>query len=255
VNHREGQIFDLLCQHGELSIQSLSEHLGISASSVRRELAELGDHPIIQRTHGGATLTNVVQYNPLPIYKLPLDPSEARAIAALARSLVQPGDVIGLSGGRLCTELALQLRGTEGITVVTNGVNIAAELVALPNLRVMVTGGLLEQNSFELVGQALHQSLEGVYIHKFFVGTDGLSVEHGVSNHSEAEALAARELALHADTTYVLADSTKFRRPHLAQVMPLTEVAAILTTDHTPFEVCTLFRAAGCEVRIAECDA
>ena len=253
VNHREQQIFDLLCRHGELSILEISQHLGISASSVRRDLVELDNHPFIQRTRGGAALSNIIRYDAVPVYRLPVEIEEVRSIARTARALIQPGDVIGLSGGRLCTELALHLRLMEGIAVVTNAVNVAAELAALAGVRVMLTGGELDRFSFELVGQALRSSLEGVRIHKFFVGTDGLSVDQGISNHSEAEALAARELVHHADQTIVLADNSKFRRPHLAQVVPLSEVTTIITTERTPSEVLRPFQEAGVQFIIAPC--
>ncbi len=255
MNGRERQIFDLLCQHGDLRVQQLSELLEISPSSVRRDLNQLLDHRFIRRTRGGAALSNLIHDTPLPIYKLPVDPAEARAIAGAALRLIEHGDVIGLSGGRLCTELALQLRMVDGITVVTNAVNIAAELVALPGLQVMVTGGQLNQSSFELVGQAVGLSLNGVRLHKFFVGTDGLSVEHGLSNHGEAEALAAREMIQHAGDTYVLADSSKFRRPHLARVAAVTEVSGVITTDRVPRSVLDAFCEAGVQMLVTPVDA
>jgi DeoR family transcriptional regulator of aga operon len=144
--------------------------------------------------------------------------------------------------------LALHMRLLEGVSVVTNAVNIAAELVALPGVRVMLTGGILDHASFELVGQAVRLSLEGVRIHKFFVGTDGISLEHGVSNFSEAEALAARELARHADETIVLADSSKFKKSNLAQVATIDEIAAVVTTDLVPESVRCQFEAAGVRI-------
>ncbi|MEW5719084.1 MAG: DeoR/GlpR family DNA-binding transcription regulator [Chloroflexota bacterium] len=245
MNGREKQIFDLLCEHGDLSIQRLSELLGISASSVRRDLVEMREHRFIRRTRGGATLSNVVSYNPLPIHKPPVAVEEARAIAHQALQMIERGDVIGLSGGRICTELALHMRMLEGITVVTNAINIAAELVALPGIQVMVTGGYLDPRSFELIGKASVTSLDGVRMHKYFVGTDGVTVEHGMTNHSEVVALVAREFVKHSDQTILLADSSKFKRSNLTKVADVSEIATIVTTTCTPFELVSQFQAAG----------
>lgn len=251
MNERERQVIDLLCQLGEVSIQEISDRLGISPSSVRRDLIALSQHRFVERTRGGARLSTAISYDPLPIYKLPVDPKEARAIANRAVQLIQRGDVIGISGGRICTELTLRIGLLEGITVVTNAVNIAAELVALPSIRVMLTGGQLNPGSFELVGQAVSSSLDRVHIHKFFLGTHGLSVEHGVTGHDEAEATAARTIMEHSDATIVLADSPKFKNASFAQVAPISDVATIVTTDQVPQSVRTRFEEAGVQMIVA----
>ena len=253
MSSREKQIFDLLCEHGDLSIQELSALLGISGSSVRRDLIEMREHRFICRTRGGATLSNVVAYNPLPIHKPPVAVEEARAIAHQALELIARGDVIGMSSGRICTELALHMRMLEGITVVTNAVNVAAELVALPGIQVIVTGGNLDPRSFELTGKASVTSLAGVRMHKYFVGTDGVTVEHGMTNHSEAVALVAREFVAHSDQTILLADSSKFKRSNLTKVADVSEIAMIVTTNCTPPETVRQFQEAGVECKIAQC--
>jgi DeoR/GlpR family transcriptional regulator of sugar metabolism len=250
---REKQIFDLLCEHGDLSIQQLSEFLGVSPSSVRRDLGEMSEHRFIQRTHGGATLSDVVSYNPLPIHKPPVLAEEARAIAHQALQLIERGDVIGMSGGRICTELALHMRMLEGITVVTNAINVAAELVALPGIQVMATGGYIDPRSFELIGKASATNLEGVRMHKYFVGTDGITVEYGLSNHSEAVALVAREFVKHSDQTMVLADSSKFKRSNLTKVADVSEISTLITSDRTPKNILDQFRTAGVKCVVAKC--
>ncbi len=253
MNGREKQIFDLLCEHGDLSIQQLSQLLEVSPSSVRRDLNEMSEHRFIQRTHGGATLSNVVSYNPLPIHKPPVLVAEARAIAHQALQLIERGDVIGMSGGRICTELALHMRLLEGITVVTNAVNIAAELVALPGIQVMLTGGNLDPRSFELIGKAPAMVLEGVRLHKFFVGADGITVEHGLTNHSEAVALVAREFIKHSDQTILLADSSKFTRSNLTKVADVSEISTMVTSDYTSSAVIQQFETAGIQCQVAKC--
>jgi DeoR/GlpR family transcriptional regulator of sugar metabolism len=253
VNGREKQIFDFLCEHGDLSIQQLSELLNVSPSSVRRDLNEMSEHRFIQRTHGGATLANVVSYNPLPIHKPLVVVDEARAVAHQALQLIARGDVIGLSGGRICTELALHMRLLEGITVVTNAVNIAAELVALPGIQVMLTGGNLDPRSFELIGKAPAMVLEGVRLHKYFVGTDGITVEHGMTNHSEAVALVAREFIKHSDQTILLADSSKFTRSNLTKVADVSEISTIVTSDCTPRATIKQFESVGMKCLVAKC--
>ncbi|MEA3337476.1 MAG: DeoR/GlpR family DNA-binding transcription regulator [Chloroflexota bacterium] len=251
MNKRKKQVLDLLQRHGELSNQELSDLLDISPSSIRRILIALDKDRLIKRTRGGVCLSTAVNYDLLPTHKLPVDPVEARSIANRAVQLIQPGDVIALSGGVLCTQLVLRVRYLEGITVVTNAVNVAIELVSLPEIQVRLTGGRLNPGSFELVGRALAPSLSGLHIDKFFLGTDGLSVQHGVTGRDEDEATASRVIMERSDATIVLADSSKFKKASYARVASISKVDTIVTTDRVSQSVGTQFKEAGVKIIVA----
>lgn len=251
MRKREQQIIEVIHQYGSLTIQELSDMLDTSPSSVRRDLIALNHNRFVNRVHGGVSLSTVVNYESRWLHRTTVDLSEARAIARKAAQLIQNGDVIGLSGGVLCTQLAFQLRLLEGITVVTNAVNIAAEFVYLPRIQVRLTGGRLNPGSFELVGRALEPSLQGVHMGMFFLGTDGLSVQYGVTGHDEAEADASRILMEHSDQTIVLADSSKFKKTSFAQVAPLSSFDTIISTDHVSQSTRDEFVEAGVEVIIS----
>ena len=136
MSKRDDQIIELVHKYGELSVQELSDLLGISPSTIRRDLVSVGDHRFIGRTHGGVTLATVINYQNLCVNRVAIDPREVRSIASRAADMVHPGDVVGLSGGEICTYLAYLLRMKEDITVVTNAINIAVELVCLPGIQV-----------------------------------------------------------------------------------------------------------------------
>ena len=192
MSKRDDQIIELVHKYGELSVQELSDLLGISPSTVRRDLVSVGDHRFIERTHGGVALATVIHYDNLCVNRQSIDAREVRSIALRAAEMIHPGDVVGLSGGEICTYLAFLLRMKEDITIVTNAINIAVELVCLPGIQVRLTGGRLNSGSFELTGKSLEPSLDGIHIQKFFLGTDGLSPDYGVTAHDEAEATASR---------------------------------------------------------------
>ncbi len=131
-------------------------------------------------------------------------------------------------------QLAFHLRMIQDITVVTNAVNIAVEFANIPGIQVRMTGGSLNPSSYELVGPSLAGSLRGVRISKYFLGTDGISVQFGVTGHDEAEAAASRIMMAHADQTIVLADSSKFKKASFSQVANLSEFNKVITTSRTP---------------------
>ncbi len=251
MSKRDEQIIELVHKYGELSVQELSDLLGISPSTVRRDLVSVGDHRFIERTHGGVTLATVIKYNNLCVNRVAIDPREIRSIASRAAEMIHPGDVVGLSGGEICTYLAYLLRMKEDITVVTNAINVAVELVCLPGIQVRLTGGRLNSGSFELTGKSLEPSLEGVHIQKFFLGTDGLSLDYGVTAHDEAEATASRDMMTHTATNIVLADSRKFKITSFAQVAPLTEFQTIITTELVTQSIQNEFKKTGLEIIVA----
>jgi len=251
MSKRDDQIIELVHKYGELSVQELSDLLGISPSTVRRDLVSVGDHRFIDRTHGGVMLATVIKYSNLCVNRVAVDAREVRSIALRAAETIHPGDVIGLSGGEICTYLAFLLRLKEDITVVTNAVNVAAEMVCMPGIQVRLTGGRLNSGSFELIGKGLGASLEGVHIQKFFLGTDGISPDYGVTGHDEAEATASRDLMAHTAKNIILADSRKFKRTSFARVAPLSEFQTVITTELVPQSVLAEFQQAGIETIIA----
>lgn len=246
------EILDLLLKYGELSIDELTDLLGVSDSTVRRQINSLGGNRYVQKTRKGIRLSSAIDYTAVPTYKWPVDPDEARLIANRAVHMIERGDVIAISGGIICTQLALRVRCLDGITVVTNAINIATELTATKGIQVKVTGGIINPESYELVGPSVRESLQGVYINKFFLGTHGLSVEHGVTGYDEAEAHVAGDIISSSEATIILADSRKFEKPNFTRVCPISSIDAIITTDRVPIATITKLRNAGVDVVIAE---
>jgi DeoR family transcriptional regulator of aga operon len=251
MTKRGQQILDYLSQNGELSIQELSDLSGVSEISIRRDLVALNSNRFIERTRGGARIATVVNPENSLIYRLPVDIKEALTISYRAAQLVKPGTVIGISGGRLCTQLALDLRHRANLTVVTNAVNIAVELAGLQEIQVWVTSGQLNSGSFEMVGPSVSNSLIGLHIDQLFLGVDGVSLEYGITAHNEPEAAAEAAFMKISDSVIVLADSIKFKKVSFAQVAPISAIHTIVTTERSPREILKKIQEAGTQIIIA----
>lgn len=233
-------ILDLLAVQGEVSVDDLVARFGASAATTRRDLDSLAERRLLTRTHGGAVAQSVA-------YELPIRFRSHHAtgakeqIAAVAASLVEPGQVVGLSGGTTTNAIATALaaRGDlaeQGITVVTNAVNIAAQLAMRPEFKVVVTGGVIHPRSFELVGPFVEQLLGGIRLDTAFIGVNGLSAESGATTHDEAEAAVNRMMAQRADRPVIVADASKIGRAAFAHVggadlFPLVVTDAAATDD------------------------
>jgi DeoR family transcriptional regulator of aga operon len=228
---RQIQILQYLSRHKSAEVAQLSDILQISASTVRREVAIMEESGLLIRDHGSVRL-------PIPIrYELPFEARAAatveakRKIAAMAAGLVQPGQVIGMSGGTTVTELARHLRAHEDITVVTNAVNVSIELQGTPGKRVMVTGGILDQTSYELVGDLVTQALRNVHLDFVFQGVSGINPDFGFSVADEPAAVVARALRDAADRLIVLADHTKLDQRSFVRAYGLAAADTLITDD------------------------
>jgi DeoR family transcriptional regulator of aga operon len=248
---RQLQILQHLTINGEISVHDLSELLDISPSTIRRELTIMEAGGLVIRTHGAAQLPRPIHYEPRYEERAALQVAEKRAIALAAKNLVEPNMVVGFMGGTTCTELARLLRPMENITVVTNALNIPLELQGSFNKRVMVTGGIQNQNSYELIGNQVIEILQGVHLSLAFIGATGISFNHGFCIDDETEAAVARAFMEAADRTIILADHTKIGKATFARLCPISGPDLLITDNKVTDKQLELFNDAGLKVMVA----
>ncbi|WP_424937699.1 MULTISPECIES: DeoR/GlpR family DNA-binding transcription regulator [Bacteria] len=210
---RLAAILDLLAAQGEVGVEELVERFGTSPATTRRDLDSLAEQRLLTRTHGGAVAQSVAYELPIR-YKSHQRTDEKERIARAASALVAPGAVVGLSGGTTTTAIAAALAAREdlaerGLTVVTNAVNIAAQLATRTDIKVVVTGGVIHARSYELVGPFVDQLLSGIRLDLAFIGVNGIDAVAGASTHDEREAAVNRMMARRARRAIVAADSAK----------------------------------------------
>jgi DeoR/GlpR family transcriptional regulator of sugar metabolism len=160
--------------------------------------------------------------------------------------------VLALVGGTTCSALARMLRPLDELTIVTSAINVALELQGQSNKRVIVTGGTLNRNSYELVGSQTISSLESFHCEMAFLGASGMSPEYGLSMSDEPEAAVGRALIASAERAVVLADHTKLGKRGLVRVCPLEQVHLLITDARAAPEQVGSLRRAGLEVIVAE---
>ncbi|MCR2802575.1 DeoR/GlpR family DNA-binding transcription regulator [Paenibacillus soyae] len=234
---RREAILQLLKQQGRITITEMVERFGCSEATARRDLEQMeGTYPVI-RTIGGAMYDGMSTMRELHFAeKEGLSILEKEKIAQLASTLIVEGDVIGLSGGTTNFLLAKLLKSRKGITVVTNAVNIAMELAGSP-IQVVVTGGIMRHNSFELCGPLGEGMVAQLHIGKMFIGVDGISASGGISSYSEQEAQIAKALIKRSQETYAVFDHTKTNRTSLFSVASLSELKAVITDSELDGEL------------------
>jgi DeoR family transcriptional regulator, aga operon transcriptional repressor len=195
-HERWNTLLEILARDGSLVVDTAARELAVSTATIRRDLDQLAQQQMITRTRGGA-LPNSVSYD-LPLrYKTSRKASEKQRIARTAAGLAAPGAVVGLNGGTTTTEVARALAARAdlnaggdqpGLTVVTNALNIANELIVRRHVKIVVTGGVARPQSYELIGPLATRLLTELAIDQLYLGVDAVNVEHGATAYHEGEA-------------------------------------------------------------------
>jgi len=231
---RWSTLLEMVAAEGRVEIDDAAARLGVSAATIRRDLDELAAQHLVLRTRGGAVPHSVSYELPLR-YKLSRRRDDKRRIAEAAAALVPPGSVVGLNGGTTTIEVARALAVGEPdeaappLTIVTNALNIAHELAVRPNVKLVLTGGVVRPQSYELVGPLAAPALERISLDVVVLGADGVSAD-GISTNNEDEAAVNGLMVRRARTVIVVADSSKLGQRAFAEVCPIGAVDAIVTT-------------------------
>jgi DeoR family transcriptional regulator of aga operon len=249
-------LLEWLTQDGRISVDDAAGRLAVSQATIRRDFDQLAQQQMITRTRGGA-VANGLSYD-LPLrYKSAKHSAEKQRIGAAAARLVEPGSVVGLNGGTTMIEVARALAvrpdlntRDEGVqlTVVTNALNIANELLVRSRMKIVVAGGVVRPQSFELVGPLGGALLMEVTLDIALLGVDALDVELGAAAHHEGEAAMNSLMVARARRVVVIADSSKLGGRAFARICPISKVETLVTDSGAPAAAVEQFRSAGVEV-------
>lgn len=234
IEERRQYILALAQKHGRVLVDELSESLGISRITIRKDLDYLESRGLLYRTHGGALLPGSgTLSDPSLKEKEGLHSSEKQRIAAAAVELIQEGCCILLDSGTTTTAIARLLKRFSHLTIITNAVNIAAELNGT-NFEVLLTGGSLRKNSFSLVGPLAEETLRDIHADVLFLGVDGFDLEAGLTTPNVMESRVNRAMVKAASMVVVVCDSTKFNRRSLAKIVDVDMIHHVITDSNLP---------------------
>ena len=193
---RWSALLGLLAEHGRLSVSQVCAELDVSEATVRRDFRELAAQQLVTRTHGGVVATSVAYELPAR-YKSALADDDKERIARVAALLVAPGTVVGFNGGTTTSATARKLAARDdlarssdhpAITVVSNALNIAAQMVLRPFIRCVSLGGVARPESYELSGPLAAMVLEQLWLDTLILGVQAVSARDGASCHHDGEA-------------------------------------------------------------------
>jgi DeoR family transcriptional regulator of aga operon len=248
---RRRAIVELVNRDGRVLVADLSMRFDTSPVTIRKDLEILHTMGRLHRTHGGALPAQEgALEDPTLREKEKLHRKEKLRIAAVAAQRVKEGQVVILDSGTTTTEIARALRHFSNLTIITNALNIAAELAGTA-VEVILTGGTLRKNSFSLVGPIAEETLRRLNADVLFLGVDGFDVHYGLSTPNLLEAKVNRAMMDVARVTIAACDSSKFGRRSLSLIAPPTAVQEVITDRGIPKSDLTTLKKTGVAVTLA----
>lgn len=239
-----------LNERGAVSLASMSRELQVSAATIRRDFADMEDQGLLMRTHGGARAHEAREELPVRLRDSQFRAAKQQIARRVVELLPAGPYAVALSGGTTTAEVAKALATRPQLTIVTNALTTAIEIASRPNLKVIMTGGVVRSSSFEVVGSLAENTFNAINVGMAILGTDGISAQGGATTHDETEARTNNAMVTHAGRVVVVADGSKVGRITLAKMADLDQIH-ILVTDSTadPHELDRL-RAAGITVHV-----
>lgn len=226
---RRNKIIQKIESEGSVRVDELSDEFDVSSVTIRNDLDFFEEKGLIHRTYGGALLRNNVYNDPSIEEKKKINIEEKKRIAEYAADLIKDGESIILDSGSTTREIALRLKEKKNLTIMTNAINIALELAGCNNLEIMLTGGVLRDKSYSLVGPDAERTMQNYYFDKLFLGVDGMDFEHGLTTFHPLEAQLNRIMVERSNNVIAVTDSSKFTRHSFSYICDLNHINTLVT--------------------------
>ncbi len=254
------ELLRLVADHGRLSVPDAAQAVRTSEATIRRDFSRLAEAQLVTRTHGGVVATAMA-------YALPGRHHRDLAhtinlIAMTAAAEVTPGQVVGLSGRRTAIAVARHLGSRRDladprhrdrcITVVTNTLTIATDLVLRPHLRTVCLGGVARAGSVQLTGSITLHALENYWLDVLFLDMDGVHPFAGVTAADGDDAMVWAKMVQRAQTVIAVVTGSRVGRRALAHVCPVADLDRIITDPSAEEKALCDLRAAGVQVDVIE---
>lgn len=252
MENRHEEILKILAEERQVKIEPLARRFGVSVETIRRDLKTMEEQLLIRRVHGGAVLDSLrareASFDAREVKNL----KEKRAVARAAAELIEDGDAIVMSNGTSTLEVAKALAGKNRLTVVTNSIQIAREMVDNETNDIYLISGKLRKEGLGLSGASGCHYLRNFRVDKAVLSVGGISVEHGITDYHVEEADIMRTMLEIANHAIVVTDYSKLTLSGLNKICDVRDVDVIVSDWNTPIREQTAYRDLGVKVLVAD---
>ncbi|KKB46156.1 MULTISPECIES: DeoR/GlpR family DNA-binding transcription regulator [Parabacteroides] len=246
AKERRATILQDLNENPEISIESMCKKFNVSEVTIRKDLNILHERNLLLRTRGGAIrLPNTNGKNNETSLKLKglYNFKEKLAIGKFAASLIRDGETILLDSGTTTFEIAKNLHHLKHLTVITNALDTAIELLKYKRFNVILLGGHLREVSHSTVGPLAESNLKVFYCDKLFLGVDSFNIEFGLSTHDIEEANINQTMFSMSKEVIAVLDSSKFNKRNFVFIAPVNKIHTVVTDNNIPSNIKTQIKS------------
>jgi DeoR family transcriptional regulator, galactitol utilization operon repressor len=225
LSERERKILKVLSEDSSINVNDMSKVFDVSTVTIRNDLASLAEKGMILRTRGGA----IPAFHPSIVDRQRHFTDEKGRIARAAAECISDGDTVMIGAGTTTALITKYLLGKQDLHIVTNSTLIIPYARVNPSLHLTVVGGEFRPSTESLVGPVTLRELEQFHVKKAFIGTDGFSLEKGLTTHLVDGAEVIKRIARQADRKILIADSSKYGKEGFVKILPLSDFDMIIT--------------------------
>jgi DeoR family transcriptional regulator of aga operon len=248
AEERRTQILQIVRSAGRVKVNLLTKRFNTSAVTIRNDLNELHQRGLVLRSHGGAVLPDKILRESPVVERLKAYSDEKRRIGAMAVSLIRDGETIILDSGTTTLEIARQMKKMQGLQVITNGVNIAAELLDARDVQVFIVGGTVRGESASISGRFTEEMFDQFSADKLFLSGAGCDLDFGISGANLEETMVNRAMLRISREIILVADASKFSKRSMTRIAPFSEIDTVISDISLDEEIQARLRAMGCNL-------
>ncbi|WP_153730471.1 DeoR/GlpR family DNA-binding transcription regulator [Sporosarcina obsidiansis] len=248
---RHHKIKEMVDERGTIRVTELSQMLGVTDETIRRDLERLEGQGKLIRTHGGAMSTKQEEDDVPHFQREVINKDEKISVAKEAIKLIEEGDIIFLDASSSALYLA-RLIPDMRLTVLTNSIQICVVLSGHSKIQVISTGGNLSSRSMSYVGQVALNTLDSYYVDKLFFSCKGLDEDWGISDGNELQALVKQKIIERATKRILLLDHSKLGKKAFARIAGCSNIDTIIVDSKTEQDQLDFLKEQGTEIVLPE---
>jgi DeoR family transcriptional regulator, fructose operon transcriptional repressor len=249
---RHLELVELVRAKGQMTVNELSSHFGVSGDTVRRDLDLLANQGLLKRTHGGAVaMDNLVHQDSTFMQRMSARVPAKRRIARAASQLIADGETLLLNGGSTTRFFAAELGSRRNLTIVTNNLTIPTTLPTDCFRDVYILGGQYKGDAQVTIGAVGFVAAASISVDSAVIGVGGITVKEGLTTTVLEEASMILGMINVARRTIVLADASKLGHSAFAEIAPLKRISTLVTDEEPPRDLAWALKDAQVELIIA----
>ncbi|MDZ5474066.1 DeoR/GlpR family DNA-binding transcription regulator [Bacillus sp. 31A1R] len=227
---RKNKIKEIIIEKKSVTVAELTELFQVTEETIRRDLKQLEDEGILNRTYGGAYISEGVQSDVDVKLREFIHVEGKKKIASKCLSFIKSGDSIFLDASTTSLVIASMLKDHK-LTVVTNSIKVVTTLMDSPSIRIVVIGGTLSNSSLSNLGRTAEDNTRKYFFDSAFISCRSVSMQHGITDSNEQQAAIRQIAAEHANNVFLVADYTKFDKTSFASICGFEDVNAIVVDN------------------------